>query len=160
MVENLFYISFLLLFFVAFSQRTLNRFLLCSGILVLTVGHYLFFKHITGYAYYISSAVFSFSIALMAEKLISHTRLCCNIQLFCVFSVFLDFYGWILWVFYYSAIAYNYLSLCVLIASIFLFLDKKGSQYVGGDGIVERLHFFYNTLCARSFFISEPKKEK
>lgn len=112
-------------------QATAPRFFAAFVFVGVTLLHEVFLADADGLLYYGSAALFDLAIVILLSGVHPLPKMVLALQQICIVSIFVNLFGWVLWVLYLPPTAYN-TSFVLLYFWALLALINRGANDVGG----------------------------
>jgi len=125
MTDTLVTLSIYLLCGLCFVQPTLNRSVVAGIFVFFIMSHEVLSYSFDGLMYYGSSALFDLLIILIITRISTASRLCFQLQLICLASIFINALGWYMWFDYRSPALYNWCFVALNFYAVYCMIAKE-----------------------------------
>jgi len=112
-------------------QPNAPRFFAAVVFVVITLSHEFFMSDFEGLAYYGSAALFDMGIIMLTSGINPVHQMVIDLQRICLASVFVNFMGYFIWLFYLPSTVYD-MSFMVLYTWTLIILTERNGADVGG----------------------------
>jgi hypothetical protein len=139
-------------------QPTSQRIFAASAFVFTTILHDVLFYDLDGFLYYGSAACGGLLAAILMTGINPIPKIILKLQIICIISSALNFFGYVIWFFYFPPLFYNLAFICLYLYTVFILVSRDESD-VGGVTIRNLracFHFSHHPL----FFSSYKHKDK
>jgi hypothetical protein len=138
-------------------QPTLHRFFVAAVFSGLTYIHNLHLYQLEGFAYYGSDALVYLAIMAITGKLANIDSFTINVHRLCVAAIFLDLYGWVIYMLYIEPYTYNAAFAILYAVSIVVFVTGRKANDRGGYAVGNWHNYIRRLAWAGNHHISSGK---
>ena len=125
MTDTLVTLSIYLLCILCFLQHTLSRSVVAGVFVFFIMAHEVLAYSLDGLMYYGSSALFDLLIISIITRISTASRLCFQLQLICLASIFINALGWIMWFTYQPPNLYNWCFVALNFYAVYCMIAKE-----------------------------------
>ena len=125
MTDTLITITVYLFCGLCFFQPTLNRSVVAGVFVFFIMSHEVLAYSLDGLIYYGSAALFDLFIITIITKVSTASRLCFQLQLICLASIFINALGWVMWFTYQPLDLYNWCFVALNFYAVYCMIARE-----------------------------------
>ncbi len=147
MTDTLVTLSIYLLCMLCFLQPTLSRAVVAGVFVFFIMSHEVLAYSLDGLMYYGSSSLFDLLIISIITKISFASRLCFQLQLICLASIFINALGWMMWFTYQPPDLYNWCFIVLNFYAVYCLItgEPKHGRVATDDGGFPFLSGYFNS---------------
>ena len=146
MTDTLVTLSIYLLCSLCFLQHTLSRSVVAAVFVFFIISHDVLVYSLDGIFYYGSAALSDLLIISIITRISAASRLCFQLQLICLASIFVNALGWVMWFTYQSPDLYNWCFVALNFYAVYCMIqgEPKHGRLVEDTGRLPFIYGYFN----------------
>lgn len=115
--------------------------------------------YLVGSDYYLGAALIDLSIIYFLSTISSPTKLICMLQKACLWLIYMNLFGWIIYEAYIEPLIYNILCESLFVAVLLISINKRKKDGLDNNSIYSNSGLFFsnNPSCALEVQINKEK---